>query len=124
MVLQQEEEMKGLSLSREKFIRERAMITRQLEELERENKLLTEQHKYQQRLIVNVTGHKNNQAALLNDASVAAAEGLTVQEKVAEEAARNERIAKQVSRTVFMGLGENPPKLVCENSHPLLMSNS
>ena len=42
MVLQQEEEMKGLSLSREKFIRERAMITRQLEELERENKLLND----------------------------------------------------------------------------------
>lgn len=71
-----------------------------------------------------MTGHKNNQAALLNDASVAAAEGLTMQEKVAEEAARNERIAKQVNRTCFMGLGENPPKLVCENSHPLLMSNS
>jgi hypothetical protein len=71
-----------------------------------------------------VTGHKNNQSALLNDASVAAAEGLTVQEKVSEEAARNERIAKQVSRTCFMGLGENPPKLVCENSHPLLMQNS
>jgi len=41
-----------------------------------------------------------------------------------EESARNERIAKQVSRTVFMGLGENPPKLVCESSHPLLMQNN
>lgn len=45
-MLQQEEEMKGLSLSREKMIRERAMITKQLEELERENKLLNEQYKY------------------------------------------------------------------------------
>lgn len=47
-----------------------------------------------------------------------------MQEKIAEEAARNERIAKQVTRTAFMGLGENPPKLVSESSHPLLMQNN
>ena len=41
-----------------------------------------------------------------------------------EEATRSERIAKQMNRSAFMGLGENPPKLFSESEHPLLVSNS
>ena len=37
-----------------------------------------------------------------------------------EELSRNERIAKQVNRSNFMGLGENPPQLDYEKPHLLL----
>lgn len=36
-------------------------------------------------------------------------------EGVSQEVSRNERIAKQISRSKFMGLGENPPKLASES---------
>lgn len=45
-------------------------------------------------------------------------------EKVGEEAQRNERIAKQINRSKFMGLGENPPKLYSESEHELVQNNT
>lgn len=39
------------------------------------------------------------------------------------ESLMNERIAKQVSRSKFMGLGENPPILSSESTHSLLETN-
>lgn len=44
-------------------------------------------------------------------------------EGVSKEAERNERIAKQLSRSKFMGLGENPPKLHSESEHSLFKTN-
>lgn len=37
--------------------------------------------------------------------------------------ARSERIARQVNKSAFMGLGENPPKLASESQHSLLTTN-
>lgn len=48
---------------------------------------------------------------------------MTVNEKLGEDAARNERIAKQINRSAFMQLGENPPQLASESQHPLVRSN-
>lgn len=44
-------------------------------------------------------------------------------EGVSKESERNERIAKQLSRSKFMGLGENPPKLHSESEHSLFKTN-
>jgi hypothetical protein len=71
-------------------------------------------------LILNVYGHTKNQAATLNEGRT----GGQLAEKVGEDAARNERIAKQMNRSKFMGLGENPPNLYSESKHPLLLSNA
>jgi hypothetical protein len=48
---------------------------------------------------------------------------MTVLEVAQNESLMNERIAKQVSRSKFMGLGENPPKLRSESNHSLLETN-
>jgi hypothetical protein len=36
---------------------------------------------------------------------------------------RNERLCKQLNKSVFMKLGENPPNLASESTHSLLKSN-
>lgn len=48
---------------------------------------------------------------------------MTVMEMAGDDQQRNERIAKQMSRSQFMGLGENPPKLASESSHSLMKTN-
>jgi hypothetical protein len=60
-----------------------------------------------------MSGHAKNHAALLTQGA----------ETANVESARNERIAKQIKRSKFMGLGENPPQLVSESSHQLLVTN-
>jgi hypothetical protein len=54
-----------------------------------------------------MSGHAKNHAALLTQGA----------DTVNVESARNERIAKQIKRSKFMGLGENPPQLISESSH-------
>lgn len=75
------------------------------------------------RLIQNVTGHSKNQSAV-NDTAAASASGVTVLEKVAEESERNERLAKQLTRSKFLALSENPPTALAQDiQHPLLKTN-
>ena len=48
---------------------------------------------------------------------MAGAEGdgnVTVEDVAREESMRADRIARQMNRSSFMGLGENPPQLVSE----------
>ena len=111
--------MRQLSITREKFIRERNHLLTEMKAQEEELKELAESSQGQKRLILNVYGHTKNQAATLNEGR----SGGSLAEKVGEEAARNERIAKQMNRSKFMGLGENPPNLYSESEHPLLLAN-
>lgn len=77
----------------------------------------------QKRLITNLSGHAKNKAAhVLNDASNHPTQA-SLMDNVQQESIRNERIAKNVSRSKFMGLGENPPKLASESTHSLLHNN-
>ena len=43
------------------------------------------------------------------------ADGMNIskEEKAREESQRADRIARQMNRSSFMGLGENPPQLYC-----------
>ena len=115
--------MRKLSLARQKFQAEREHLLIEMTKQEAELKEMRATFDGQFRLIQNLTGHMKNQAALLNDQAAADAEGQTVLEKVSQDAERNERLAKQLSRSRFMGLGENPPQLASEKEHRLLKSN-
>ena len=77
------------------------------------------------RLIQNVTGHSKNKAAILNDENQARAEGFSsALDKTRDDAARNERLAKQLTRGKFLHLSENPPPpLDSQPTHPLLKTN-
>ena len=79
----------------------------------------------QHRLIQNVTGHHKNPASKAYDNAIANghASSMPVLQAVQDESERNERLAKQMSRSQFLGVGENPPSLACEGSHQLLQSN-
>ena len=109
-----------MTISNEKHMRERQSMLDDMRTLEVQNSDIKGASEGQQRLIRSVTGHSKNHSALLNDQQAANAQGVTVQEVQSEELVRNERIAKQVNRSKFMGLGENPPQLGSEKQHLLL----
>ena len=50
-------------------------------------------------------------------------QGSSSLQQISDEQQRSERVAKQVQRSKFMGLGENPPKLASESQHSLLTTN-
>jgi hypothetical protein len=66
-----------------------------------------------------------NKAALLNDENQAKREGYSsALEKTADDAERNERLAKQLTKGQFMPLTDNPPPpLAQQKQHPLLQTN-
>ena len=75
----------------------------------------------QARLLASVVSHSKNPAAnnsaFLN-ASMLNAEGgaqdVSVEDVARDESMRADRIARQMNRSSFMGLGENPPQLMSE----------
>jgi hypothetical protein len=114
--------MKKLSLLNKKYDTERLHLITELKACERELVELRATNQGQLRLIQNVTGHQKNQGALLNDSSKTSAS--TQHQSAAEESARSERLAKQLTRSKFLALSENPPPpLKCEQEHPLLKTN-
>ena len=110
--------MKKLTQIRKKFEQERAQIIAEMEKDEVELGELRAMYEGQLRLIRSVTGHAKNQGAILNDTQ--GSQSQSVLESASHESLRNERIAKQVNRSRFMGLGTNPPKLTSESTHSLL----
>lgn len=110
-VMDQEEEMKKLSLLKEKLTRERTHILGEMRKMEHDIAEMRATNEGQQRLLKSSSGHAKNQAALLNEAQGAG----SVKEACNADVARNERIARQMNKSAFMGLGENPPKLASES---------
>jgi hypothetical protein len=88
---------------------EREYLVSELKKLDLAHKDLTRRFDDQTRLLTNVASHKKNPAANMQKAPE---EALT---RTTEEAARAERISKQMNRSAFMGLGENPPQLFSES---------
>lgn len=114
--------MKKMSAVKQKFTQERLHLITEMQSLERENAELRATNEGQLRLIQNVTGHQKNKGALLNECSTKS--GSTALSTASEESARSERLAKQLNRSKFLQLSDNPPPpLACEEEHPLLKTN-
>jgi len=76
----------------------------------------------QTRLLTNVVTHNKNHADSLKTIPDIACDGngtTDPAERAKEEAMRSERIAKSMNRSSFMGLGDNPPKLISESGAAL-----
>jgi len=64
-----------------------------------------------------VVSHSKNPAANTSQNFLSNAEGdgnMSVEDVARTESMRADRIARQMNRSSFMGLGENPPQLVSE----------
>jgi hypothetical protein len=74
--------------------------------------------------LTNVVTHNKNHADSLKEIpDIAQSEGnVGPEQRAANEAMRSERIARSMNRSSFMGLGENPPKLLSEGP-PGLVKN-
>ena len=66
--------------------------------------------------MLSVCSHKKNPAAGMSFNNEMTADGMNIskEEKAREESQRADRIARQMNRSSFMGLGENPPQLYSE----------
>lgn len=110
--------MRNLALTKEKFRVEREFLLSELKTQETATKELKCKYDDQSRLVTNVCGHLKNPGAGLND--INKKDGLSVGDRSVKENEKSERIASQVNRSAFMGIGENPPKLMSESAHSLL----
>ena len=116
-----EEEMRKLSLIKEKFATEREHTLAEMKRMEVEIAQLRATNQGQLRLIQNVTGHQKTKAAIGGDAQSRAS---TATSQLCEESERNERLAEQLTRSKFMQMSDNPPpRLESEKEHPLLKLN-
>lgn len=70
----------------------------------------------QKRLITNMSGHAKNKSISHNSTRSSL-------DQIQQESERNERIAREMSRSQFMALGDNPPKMASESSHSIFKSN-
>ena len=118
-----EEEMKMLTLTREKYRLELETVAKLFKDSESAYGELRMKFDDQTRLLTNVVTHNKNHAdSLKTIPDIAASEGngdSGPEERAANEAMRSERIAKSMNRSSFMGLGENNPKLISEGNHAL-----
>ena len=62
----------------------------------------------QTRLLTTVAGHKKNPAANIQN------QPDDIMQRMQIDAARGDRVMRQMNRSSFMGLGENPPNLFSE----------
>lgn len=116
-LIDQEEEVRNMSVTKEKLTLERDYLVAELKTLDRTMKELKVKFDDQQRLLLSVCSHKKNPAAglnYLNNEMTQDGMSITNQEKAREESQRADRIARQMNRSSFMGLGENPPQLYSE----------
>ena len=67
-----------------------------------------------------MTSHGKTPGSALNHLNNKDGSKTTVNERSKLESEKTERIASQVNRSAFMGIGENPPKLMSESTHTLL----
>ena len=106
-----------MSVQKEKLQLERDYLVTEYKNLDRRLQELLAKYNDQARLLASVVSHVKSPGTTLNqlDASVSA-DGATLsnEEKAKEESIRNNRIARQMNRSSFMHLGENPPKLMSE----------
>lgn len=118
-LLEQDEEMREISVQREKIAIERDYLTNELKVMTQRMQDLQVKYNDQARLLLSVTAHTKNPASnnthLMNSSQLDDAGQLLSPEEVArEESMRADRIARQINRSSFMPLGENPPKLYSE----------
>ena len=119
-LLEQEEEMRQISIQREKLTLERDYLVGELKTMQKRMDDLQVKFHDQARLLVNVVSHSKNPATngnntMLNQSMNTNGEGpQTMEEAAKDESMRADRITRQMNRSSFMGLGENPPKLMSE----------
>lgn len=112
-LIEQEEDLRNMTVTKEKLAHERDYLLKELKVRDKRNQELEVKMADMQRLLQSVTSHNKNPAAQqqLNF------EGQPVEhnpDAVMEDSKRADRIAGQMNRSAFMGLGENPPKLYSE----------
>lgn len=117
-LIEQEEEMRLTSVQREKLTIERDYLMNELRTLNGKMHDLQGKYNDQARLLSSVVSHTKNPATRDNsqnylNASMTGGEG-GPENMSAEESMRADRIARQMNRSSFMGLGENPPRLMSE----------
>lgn len=116
-LIDQEEEMRNMSVAKEKLTLERDYLVHELKTLDQRFKDMQTKFNDQARLLASVCTHSKNPAAglnYLNNEMTQDGQSMTNQDKAREESMRADRIARQMNRSSFMGLGENPPKLYSE----------
>lgn len=124
-LIEQEEEMRQTSVTREKLTIERDYLLGELKVMNARMQDLQIKYNDQARLLSSVVSHSKNPAAqqntsqtYLNASMVNQTGGQNMEggpdAVSAEESMRADRIARQMNRSSFMGLGENPPRLMSE----------
>ena len=120
-LIEQDEEMRQISVSREKLTIEKDYLMNELKKLNDKMHALQVKYNDQARLLSSVVSHSKNPASnsqtYLNQPMVNAdgsVQDMSPEEVAREESMRADRIARQMNRSSFMGLGENPPQLMSE----------
>ena len=112
-LIEQEEELRNMTVTKEKLAHERDYLLKELKTRDKRNQELELKMDDMARLLQSVTSHNKNPAAQqLNFEG--GPEQQHSSEAVLEDSKRADRIAGQMNRSAFMGLGENPPKLYSE----------
>ena len=116
-LIDQEEEMRQSSVNQQKITLERDYLLQELKTLNTRVQELQTKYNDQARLLTSVVSHNKNPAANNSQNNILNQSGLNQTEQgsgACEESMRADRIARQMNRSSFMGLGENPPKLFSE----------
>lgn len=113
--------MRQISVQREKITIERDYLMGELKAMKTKMQELTTKYNDQARLLTAVVSHSKNPAVeksqtMMLDRSMGEHGGqhLSAEDMAREESMRADRIARQVNRSSFMPLGENPPRLFSE----------
>ncbi len=110
-LIEQEEEMRLISVDREKLTLERDYLTQELKTMTQNMEHMQAKYNDQARLLVSVVSHQKNPG--VNKSSLGGHED-NGEDMARDESMRADRIARQMNRSSFMGLGENPPRLMSE----------
>ena len=117
-LLEQDEEMREVSVAREKISLERDYLLNELRVMTQRMNDLQVKYNDQARLLLSVTAHVKNPATQTSmmggPTQDENGQMLSPEEVARDESMRADRIARQVNRSSFMPLGENPPKLFSE----------
>ena len=113
-LIEQEEELRNMTVTKEKLAHERDYLLKELKVRDKRNQELELKMDDMARLLQSVTSHNKNPAAQQLNFEGGPEQQLHSSEAVLEDSKRADRIAGQMNRSAFMGLGENPPKLYSE----------
>ena len=96
-LIEQEEEVRNMSVAKEKLTLERDYLVNELKTLDKAMKDMQSKYNDQSRLLANVCGHSKNPASglnYLNNEMTADGQSVTNQDKAREESMRADRIAR------------------------------